>query len=79
MTESIGSQDSPPEDRLELYLQIAVRQILKHEDFAEFASWSEQYMWSFLRLPAEPGVLSDPDEQRRFAILVTRQVWNATP
>jgi tetratricopeptide (TPR) repeat protein len=79
MTESIGSQDSPPEDRLELYLQIAVRQILKHEDFAEFASWSEQYMWSFLRLPIEPGVLSDPDEQRRFAIVITRQVWNATP
>ena len=36
-------------------------------------------MWSFLRPPAEPGVLSDPDGQRRFAILVTRQVWNATP
>ena len=32
MTESLVSQDSPPEDRLDLYLQIAVRQILKHED-----------------------------------------------
>ncbi len=71
--------DSPPENRLQAYIDIAIRVILKKEDFAEFAAWSEEYFWSFMPLPTEPGLLSDAEEQRRAAILFTRQMWNVTP
>lgn len=75
----MSTTDFSPQNPLETYMHVAVRVILKNEDFAAFAAWSETCFWEFMPLPSEPGTLSDPADQRRVAALMTREVWNVTP